>query len=411
MKPVIAVIGAGYGDEGKGLATDYFARRYTKDNCAPLVVRGNGGAQAGHTVIDGDRRHVFGHIGSGTFAGSYTHLASNFIVNPLAFMKEYAALNMRDVLLTASSDCRVTTIYDMVINSLVEISRGSARHGSCGLGINETVTRHAAGHFLTLGMLKKESTESLQARLNTMLHDWVIPRMVDLKIHNVDFGTEGEKYFSALRADEQTARALKNATHRIIIDDPKTFTDVHQEIIYEGAQGLALDEFLGQFPHVTRSVTGLPSAIRAAAECGRTEVQPVYITRCYKTRHGAGPLLHEGESFGGGEITDLTNVDNPWQGSIRYAPLDIPELIHFIYDDAKRSESVASAFGIKILTPKIAVTCLDQVGSTLKFYGTGKSWGLQSIDTADFTEHLAKALNIQPEFESWGPTAECVRAL
>ena len=71
------VIGANFGDEGKGLITDFEVRR-TK---ARVVSRFNGGAQAGHTVHMGDKRHVFGHISSGAFAGAFTYLSSDFLVN------------------------------------------------------------------------------------------------------------------------------------------------------------------------------------------------------------------------------------------------------------------------------------------------------------------------------------------
>ena len=77
--PATVVIGANFGDEGKGLITDFETRRQD----AQLVARFNGGAQAGHTVVtDAGQRHVFGHISAGTFAGASTYLASTFIVNP-----------------------------------------------------------------------------------------------------------------------------------------------------------------------------------------------------------------------------------------------------------------------------------------------------------------------------------------
>lgn len=80
MGSAIAVIGAGFGDEGKGLMTDYCCQRpkYT------TVVRFNGGAQAGHTVVTPDgRRHVFSHFGSGTLRGAATFLSRFFICNPI----------------------------------------------------------------------------------------------------------------------------------------------------------------------------------------------------------------------------------------------------------------------------------------------------------------------------------------
>ena len=85
MKKAYAVIGANFGDEGKGLMTDYFCR--TNDN--PIDIRINGGAQAGHTVCTPEgERHIFSHIGAGYFAGADTYLSEFFIANPMLFVKE-----------------------------------------------------------------------------------------------------------------------------------------------------------------------------------------------------------------------------------------------------------------------------------------------------------------------------------
>ena len=85
------VIGANYGDEGKGLMTDFLCRQHSAD----LVVRFNGGAQAGHTVVTPEgERHVFHHIGSGYFAGVPTYLSKFFVSNPVLFKQEYQELRI-----------------------------------------------------------------------------------------------------------------------------------------------------------------------------------------------------------------------------------------------------------------------------------------------------------------------------
>ena len=87
------VIGANYGDEGKGLMTDYFAAQGAEQGKRVLVVTSNGGAQRGHTVTLPDgRRHVFHHFGSGTFAGADTFLCRNFILNPILYEEERSVL-------------------------------------------------------------------------------------------------------------------------------------------------------------------------------------------------------------------------------------------------------------------------------------------------------------------------------
>lgn len=81
------VIGANFGDEGKGLVTDWLCAQG-----AGVVVRFNGGAQAGHTVETPEGRHVFHHLGSGTFCNVPTYLSQYFICNPILFLHELERL-------------------------------------------------------------------------------------------------------------------------------------------------------------------------------------------------------------------------------------------------------------------------------------------------------------------------------
>ncbi len=109
------IIGSGFGDCGKGLITDFETRRIG----ASLVARFNGGAQAGHTVTTKDRRHVFGHISSGTFAGADTYLSSNFIFNPLVLETELESFDEDEVpLIFVHDNAKVTTLFDMRINEI-----------------------------------------------------------------------------------------------------------------------------------------------------------------------------------------------------------------------------------------------------------------------------------------------------
>src|SRR5471032_1189579 len=88
-KTALAVIGAGYGDEGKGLLVDALAAAGE----TAIVCRSNGGAQAGHTVTLADgRRHVFHHLGSGALAGAATHLSRFFVHHPMLLQEERRAV-------------------------------------------------------------------------------------------------------------------------------------------------------------------------------------------------------------------------------------------------------------------------------------------------------------------------------
>ena len=141
-REIKVVIGASYGDEGKGLMTDHFCKMAQMAGKRCLTVLHNGGAQRGHTVVSKTgKRHVFHHLSSGTFSGSDTYFAKTFLINPLIFAEEHSSL-FPDTTIYCSPLCRWSTPFDMIINQLIEDKRGIDRHGSCGYGIWETIVRH-----------------------------------------------------------------------------------------------------------------------------------------------------------------------------------------------------------------------------------------------------------------------------
>src|SRR5262249_22055292 len=93
-------------------------------------------------------------------------------------------------------------------------------------------------------------------------------------------------------------------------------------VIFEGAQGLELDQEYGAFPHVTRSHTGLRNIMALAPELGVVALDVQYMTRAYKTRHGAGPLPGELGCRPSPYVQDETNIPNEFQETLRFAPLD-----------------------------------------------------------------------------------------
>lgn len=313
----IAIIGANYGDEGKGLMTDFLCARYG----AELVVRFNGGAQAGHTVVTPEgQRHVFHHFGSGSFLGVPTFLNKHFIVNPILYAQERAALVSMGVVpeVYVHPECRVTIPADMLLNQYHERSRrgDGGMHGSCGIGIHETVKRHAAGATFTVkDVVGGNVNKYVQVMLN-----YALPLMDEL------------------------AAALADATEELLFSSIKTFQDtvtptdgnafVNNTVVFEGAQGLMLDELHPDFPHVTHSRTGMHNVREQCAEWGleARDVTTVYVTRSYLTRHGAGPL--PGETPMPDFVKDTTNIPNVFQGELRYAPLDVDALCARAYADA-----------------------------------------------------------------------------
>lgn len=307
------VIGANFGDEGKGLMVDYLCAI----EGAGVVVRFNGGAQAGHTVVTPDgKRHVFQHVGAGTFCGVPTFLSQFFVCNPLMFFKETEALQAMGFIPTvfAHPDCLVTTFADMVINQRIEDARGVNRHGSVGLGVNETIERSQLPELkLTMADLWNGGSR-LKDKLSEICGKYAVFR-TGAPI------SDPEAMIEAFTHGCEKFAAAVNPAGIGQCKDP----------IFEGAQGLLLDQDNAQmFPHVTRSKTGMHNVRLLCAQAGIDEIETYYVSRTYLTRHGAGPLPGEDPAL---KFEDETNKPHAYQGVIRFAPLDVDALHKRCYDD------------------------------------------------------------------------------
>ena len=140
-----AVIGLGFGDEGKGNFTNYLCFQKNSD---PSVVRYSGGHQAGHTVVHNGIRHVFSNFGSGTLAEASTFWSKYCAVDPIALINELGVLLTKNVmpLLYIDARCPVTTPYDKLHNWELEKKN---KHGSVGFGVGATLERERNFYSLT----------------------------------------------------------------------------------------------------------------------------------------------------------------------------------------------------------------------------------------------------------------------
>ncbi len=358
--PVHVVIGAGYGDEGKGLATDALASRYGESG---IVVRANSGAQAGHTVVTPEgRRHVFHHVGSGSFAGASTFLGRRFVSSPMLLGAELAELALKDVLPRIRADARgmATTPYDVLLNQFVEQDRAGGRHGSCGIGFGETIERNLAPEFaFSLDALRDPA--ALTVVLDRIRREWVPARAARLGVR-LDAGR-----LDLIGSDAVLRNYLEDAAAFLkavdLIDGPRDLP-ADAPLIFENAQGLLLDQDRGAFPHVTRSNTGLRNVVEMAHDLDVGRLDVLYATRAYVTRHGAGPLAGELSEKPWSGIVDRTNVPNPWQGSLRFALLDLDVLATAIDADLKDAQGIEARHSL-------LVTCLDQIDGSARWTDRG----------------------------------------
>ena len=330
MTDIKVVVGANFGDEGKGLMTDYFCHQATSKNKSCIVVTSNGGAQRGHTVnlLDG-KKHVFKHFGSGTLVGAHTYCPSEFILNPMEFVRELEDLQQLFVspVVYVEALCRWTTPYDMIINQIVEAARVDKKHGSCGMGIWETVYRWKVQPDLyTIYEFNQLPFDSKVEHLKRIRDNWLPKR---LKEHGVsDVPSEWKEIVASdflIHNFIEDVRIFCANTRRVVYPILKKYDSV----VFESGQGLLLDEnmtFYGD--NTTPSNTGIFNACkRINTQFDAANVEFCYVTRTYMTRHGAGRFLTECDKASiNSSMFDETNITNPFQDNLRYGELNIDNL-------------------------------------------------------------------------------------
>ena len=320
----VIVVGLGFGDEGKGATVDWLCAQG-----AGSVVRFNGGAQAAHNVISDGLHHTFRQFGSGTLAGVPTYLAATMLVEPIALAAEAEALSDLGVdnplsTVTIHPDALLTTPVHAAANRTREDARGAGRHGSCGLGIGETTwydlaTRAGvrAGEQLENFVAPSAATETA-IRVRDCLDRPTLTRKLDalaaFYLPLLATGNHGHPDVHRL------VEVYAEFAGAVRIADERHLVAAAGRLIYEGAQGVLLDERRGLHPYTTWSRTAPTNARSIGRDLGRPAAT-LAVLRTYQTRHGAGPLA--------GEDADLRpvrperhNATGIYQGDWRVGHLD-----------------------------------------------------------------------------------------
>ena len=316
----IAVIGKNFGDEGKGFACSRLASSLKNT----LIIKHNGGGQAGHTVEDSEGKWRFIHhqIGAGAEYHVPTLFADSFMPDLFQLgkeVKEFTELFGFQPILYSEKNARVTTIDDVLLNMGAEVARGKNRHGSCGMGIEECVQRNAAGYGITVEELATWTKQDLLDRLKQIQREYTERRAKILGIYS------SNPYYEMLHnetvLDNFVVEVKENVKLLTLVDADRTWLEEFQNLIFETGQGLLLDQDYEAFaPHLTSSKTGIHNPTIFLEKRGLPLEEALYVTRPYVTRHGNGPLpceVKRSELSGVGE--DLTNQPNEWQGILRYA--------------------------------------------------------------------------------------------
>ncbi|MCD0451068.1 adenylosuccinate synthetase [Actinocorallia sp. API 0066] len=308
MSPHVVVVDLGFGDGGKGTVVDWLCARGGGRRPFHAVVRFNGGAQAAHNVVTPDgRHHTFAQVGAGTFTpGVRTYLSRFVMVDPLALAAEadhLRTVGVPDALarLAVSSDALLTTPYHRAANRARELARGAARHGSCGMGVGETA-RYALDHPDAPRAGDCLSPARLRRSL-TALRSRVLDEFPTADAPPVDACVDAFTAFASAVAVVDEARFLPY----LLAEGP---------VVFEGAQGVLLDELHGFHPYTTWSTTTFANALDLLSGA---EAVRLAVTRTYTTRHGPGPFVTEDPAL---HRPEPHNTAATWQGAFRVGHFD-----------------------------------------------------------------------------------------
>lgn len=328
MKKAIIGVDLSFGDSGKGTTTDFLVREHK----AKTVVRYCGGPQAAHNVIDSDGvHHTFAQFGSGTLVpGTKTYLSRFMLIDPLNMEKEEIFLRRCGVndaftRMFIDEDCIVITPFQKSVNRLRELSRGDGRHGSCGRGVGETVSDSINYPGLAIYAKDFSSADVLERKLREIqrIKFEEIRSVIDAIPSSQAKDLEWEILTDETLVDYLLER-YKNF-HKIIRLVPRTFlSEILEEdvVIFEGSQGVLLDEWHGFHPYTTWSTTTTKYADQLLEEADyKGEVVKIGILRSLTTRHGPGPFPTFDESLSQ-QFPDIFNITDEWQREFRVGYFD-----------------------------------------------------------------------------------------
>lgn len=321
MKEAYIVVDLGFGDAGKGTITDFLVR----EKKARLVVRFNGGAQAGHNVVTDDGlSHTFSQFGAGSFVPSvHTHLAETVVVHPSALLVEATHLERNSFVpqplsrLTIAEGAPITTPYHQAANRIRELARKTERHGTCGVGVGETV-RDALEH--PEGVIRARDLREAP-RLFRQLEQTRDRLWSSLQNERLHLGADHPEL--AVYSDSEVARRwmdfIRPVAANVVSDDwlNRWFCNESSDVVFEGAQGVLLDENYGFHPHTTWSDCTFGGALSLLTKHGFSgKTIRLGVLRTYLTRHGAGPFPTEDAALAP-RVPELHNLNAGWQGVFR----------------------------------------------------------------------------------------------
>ena len=291
--PAIVLLGAQWGDEGKGKATDILGDR------VDYVVRYQGGNNAGHTVVIGDQKYALHLLPSGILSPNVIPVIGNgVVIDPAVLLEEIKGLNERGIdtsKLVISSNAHLITPYHRTIDKVSERFLGKAKIGTTGRGIGPAYADKISRIGIRVQDLFDQSI--LEKKIEGALRDknQVLTKVFNRK--DMEVGEILEEYLGyaeILRPYMADTALLLNQA----LENGKT-------VLLEGSQGTLLDVDHGTYPFVTSSNPTAGGACTGSG-IGPTKIERVIgIVKAYTTRVGSGPFPTELENEDGEKLRTI----------------------------------------------------------------------------------------------------------
>jgi len=280
------IVGAQWGDEGKGKIVDFLTEK------TDIVVRAQGGNNAGHTVIHDGKKYVLHLIPSGILWPEKNCVIGNgVVIDPVSLLEEFDKLEGQGVAispdnLVISNRAHLTLPYHRILDSFRESGLGGKKIGTTGRGIGPTYV---------------DKSERSGIRMSDLFNQEKLVTKIKSKVEKANSLLEGSD-IDPLIAD-QIIEQLNSAASRLKPFICETTTYLHERLaegkslLFEGAQGTYLDIDHGTYPFVTSSNTTAGGACTGSGVSPRKIDNVTCVAKAYTTRVGSGPFITENQDF------------------------------------------------------------------------------------------------------------------
>ena len=279
-----AICGLQWGDEGKGKIVDYLTEQ------ADLVIRGQGGNNAGHTIWVNDKKHILHMVPSGILWEDKICIIGNGVVlDPFGLIQEIEQLKSQEILVTPqrlliSNRAHVVLPYHRALDEARELERGNNKIGTTKRGIGPTYANKA---------------NRVSIRLADFIHVERLRTHLEERLPTVNYFLNGAKTFNV----ESLMAELEPIIEKIRPYVTDTLPLLHEawktkkKLLFEGAQGSMLDIDFGSYPYVTSSSTIASGACTGSGLPCQAIESVIGVCKAYTTRVGEGPFITEDQEI------------------------------------------------------------------------------------------------------------------